>query len=274
MPLTAPLSPNQSDIQKALKAFLIDITGLPSAAVIAGQPNRVAEPSLKDFVVMTLMRFQRLRTNIDRMIDSKFTGTVTGTTLSLQENLVGLGPTDGSVLFGVGIPPGTRVLDQMTGETGGPGDYQIDSELDIPAVQDFAAGQKVIEIASEAVVQLDFHSADYASSSAAQAFSAAFRDEYGVNFFAALDAPLNGVVPLYADDPQMRPFINAETNYEWRLVLEARMQVNQTITVPQEFFDTATVILINVDAAFPPEGQGPSLDFSNPGNSQYIPGGL
>jgi hypothetical protein len=271
MPLTAPLSPNQSDIQKAVGYFLADVTGLPQAALIAAQPNRVPEPKLTDFIVVTVLRFQRLRTNVDRVIDSKFTGTIADTTLTITEILIGAGPADGSVLFGVGVTPGTRVVTQLTGTLGGVGDYQVDSELALPASQTFAAGFKVIEIASEVTVQLDFHSAKYASSSAAQAFSAAFRDGYGVSFFSALDAPLNRITPLYADDPQMRAFINAETNYEWRWVLDARFQVNQTIAVPQEFYDALTVELIDVDAVYPPDG---SLDFSNPNNSQFIPGGL
>lgn len=272
--LTAAISPNQSDIQKALGLFLVDVTGLPTAAVIAGQPNRVAEPTLTDFVVMTLIRFQRLRTNVDRLIDAKFTGSIVGTTLTVSDVLLGAGPADGAVLFGLNVPPGTRVISQLDGDPGGNGDYQIDSELQVLTAQTFAAGQKVIEIASEAVVQLDFHSEKYASSASAQAFSAAFRDQYGVDFFRALTAPMNRITPLYADDPQMRPFVNAETNFEWRLVLEARMQVNQTIAVPQEFYDAVTVQLIDVDASYPPDGSAPSLDFSIPGNSQYIPGGL
>lgn len=272
MPLTAAISPNQSDIQQAVAAFLMDVTGLPAAAVIAAQPNRVAEPTLTDFIVMTVLRFIRLRTNISRVVDSKFAGNMAGGVLTITEILIGSGPLDNAALFGAGVPIGTRVRAQTSGTPGGTGTYTVDSSLDLgPGPQTFSAGYKVIEIASELTVQLDFHSAKYASSSAAQTVSAAFRDEYGVNFFAAMDAPLNRIVPLYADDPQMRPFVNAETNYEWRLVSEARFQVNQTISVPQEFFDAATVQVVSVDATFPPEG---SLNFSVPSNSQFIPGGL
>ena len=72
-----------------------------------------------------------------------------------------------------------------------------------------------------------------------------------MDFFAALSPPLNGVVPLYADDPRQMPFINAESQYEWRWVLEAKLQVNQAVQIPQQFADSAVVDAISVEAEFP-----------------------
>ena len=94
-----------------------------------------------------------------------------------------------------------------------------------------------IEVASRVWVPLEFRTA--------------LRDEFGVAFFAALAPPLNGVVPLYADDPRQTPFINSEQQYEWRWVIEVCLQVDQTVTVPQTYSDSATVDVVDVSAAYP-----------------------
>jgi hypothetical protein len=60
------LAPGQSDIQTALRAFLIAI--LPEGVeVIEGEDNNVGEPASTDFVAMTVMRRPRLGTNVDTL---------------------------------------------------------------------------------------------------------------------------------------------------------------------------------------------------------------
>lgn len=66
--MTLVLSPTQSDVQVALRSFLVSI--LPATgsdghpiSVIEGQDNRVAEPLGVDFVTMTTIRRTRLATN-------------------------------------------------------------------------------------------------------------------------------------------------------------------------------------------------------------------
>lgn len=240
MPVTQTISPAQSDITAAVGAFLMDVTGLANTQIVVGQPNRVAEPSAPTFIVMTPIRFERISTNIDTYDDSSFLGSSTGTALTVTENLVGTVPI-GAVLFGVDVPDGIRILSQASGAPGGPGVYTLSGAVNLSS-QEFAAGGKIIEIDSIVTVQLDFHSDDNSSAQLSQAVSAALRDPYGVSFFAALPAPQNVVVPLYADDPAWRPFINAEQQYEWRWVLEGRFEVNQTIRVQQQFADTVSVI--------------------------------
>jgi hypothetical protein len=48
-------------------------------------------------------------------------------------------------------------------------------------------------------------------------------------------------VPLYADDPRYMPFVNENQQYEWRWVLEACFQVNQTVVVPKQYADAVDV---------------------------------
>jgi hypothetical protein len=62
--MNVTVSPTQSNIQTALRSFLVSI--LPAnVPVIEGEDNRVAEPSATDFVVMTVIRRERISTNVD-----------------------------------------------------------------------------------------------------------------------------------------------------------------------------------------------------------------
>lgn len=58
--------------------------------------------------------------------------------------------------------------------------------------------------------------------------------------------------PLYADDGFMIPLDDDELQYELRWHMEAVLQYNPVITAPMQFFETAEVELINVDATYPP----------------------
>jgi hypothetical protein len=213
--------------------------------VIAGQQNRAPEPVNPWFVVMTPIRFNRLATNIDSSDDVKFTGSIAGNTLTVSALISGA-IVAGATVFGTGVAANTVVT-----AIGSPGVYTVSPNQNAASAV-MSAGSKALMQEAESTVQLDFHSPDSTSGDFAQAISTALRDEYGVNFFAGLAAPLNGVVPFYADDPAQRPFINAENQYETRWVLEACFQVNQTLSVPQEYADAATITLKDVDALYPP----------------------
>ena len=67
--MTIAVAPTQSDIQVALRAFLVSI--LPSfVEVVAGQDNRVPEPIGPDFVVFWPIRRRRIETNVDSQPDA------------------------------------------------------------------------------------------------------------------------------------------------------------------------------------------------------------
>ncbi|MCC8963773.1 hypothetical protein H8A95_15995 [Bradyrhizobium sp. Pear76] len=222
----------------------MDVTGLPQGQIIVGQPNRVAEPAQPTFIVMMPLRFERIATNFDGYQDSSFVGSVANNVLTVTELLIGIVPT-GALLFGQNINSSITIQQQLSGQPGQAGTYQLSQALNL-AQQNFAAGGKVVEIDADVTVQLDFHSADNSAAQLAQTVSALLRDIYGVSFFAALTAPQNAVVPLFADDPALRPFVNAEGNYEWRWVLDAHFQVNQVTRVPQQFADAVSIVTVAV----------------------------
>lgn len=246
---TTALQPSQSDLTTAVRAFLL--AELPAGTeVILAQGNRVPEPSSSTFVVMTPTRFARLDTNLDESLDLKMTGSIAGTTLTVTA-VDAKSPgavVVGSNVYGVGVAAGTKVTALGTG-TGGTGTYTISPPQTLSS-QTLSAGRKAMTQAAQATVQLDFHSEDTTvASNMAQTISTILRDEYGVSAFAAQPSD---VVPLFADDPKQLPFINDQQQYEWRWVIEAKFQVNQKTTVPQEYADAVNVGLIEVDGKYPP----------------------
>jgi hypothetical protein len=246
MPTVAALAPSQSDALTSLRSFLLDV--LPDGIdVIVGKQNRVPEPANPNFVVMSPLRIARLGTNFEKGFDVKFTGTVAGTVLtvaSVQHGIILLG----RFLYGVNVTSPTRIVEQLSGATGGIGTYRLSQNQAVPS-KTLAAGYWQYRQPAEMTVQLDFHSADLSSSDMAQTVSTIFRSDYGVRFFAALSPD---VTPLYADDPTQQPFVNDQQQYEWRWVLSACMQVNDIAQVGQQFADEVHIGLIEVDSHYPP----------------------
>lgn len=240
--------PTQSNVQAAMRNFLLAV--LPAGvAVVAGQSNRAPEIKAKDFVIMTPVRFQRLRTNVDSSDDVRFVGSIAGTVLTVTS--VSFGAVEvGATVFGLNIAAGTIITALGTG-TGGPGTYTVSISQTVSS-ETLSSGAKTLEQGAQVTLQLDFHSEDDTSAGdMAQTVSTLLRDEFGVSQFAN-QVPDYGVTPLYADDPKQLPFLNAEQQYEWRWVLEAMLQTNQVVSVPQQYADSAAVELINVDATYPP----------------------
>lgn len=244
----ATIAPTQSDVLTALKAFLGAV--LPAGVdVIAGVVNRVAEPKSPGFVTMIPIRIVRLRTNIDSAADVRFTGSIAGGILTVSA--VDFGTIAiGATVFGTAVAANTKITALGTG-TGGVGTYTVSPSQTV-ASRVLASGARAVEQGAEVVVQLDFHTADGTAADLAQTASTLLRDPYGVDFFAALAPPSNGVVPLYADDPKYVPFLNAEQQYEQRWMLEAHFQINQVATVPAQYADVVEVAVVDVDATYPP----------------------
>lgn len=244
------ISPTQSDIQTALGQFLQTV--LPASTdIVVGLGNRVPEPKTKNFVVMTPLRFTRLGTNFDATADVKFIGSIADTVMSVTEVDFGTIVVD-RPLYGVGVTGGSKIVAQVGGTPGGIGTYTISPAQALDACV-LAAGSMMLTIAAQADVQLDFHTADTTAADLAQTVSTTFRDEFATRFFGALPAPLNRVSPFHADDPRLVPFVNDQSQYEWRWVVDAKMQATQKVAVPQQFADQAIVGLIEIDEHFPPE---------------------
>lgn len=226
------------------------VTMSTGVAIIAGQGNRVPEPANPYFAVLTPMRVDRFATNVDTNDDVKLVGSIAGTVLTVTEVLIGeIVP--GSTLFGTGVAAGTEILSQINGSPGGDGIYNV-TPSQTAASATMSAGSQTLTQSAEWTVQIDFHADSNLAGDFAMIVSTALRDEYGVDFFAGLAPPLNGVVPLYADDPKQVPFINDSNQYEWRFSLDACLQVYQSIAVPRLYADSADVTVKDVNALFPP----------------------
>ena len=250
------ISPTQATVQAALLQFLQNV--LPSDVVIvAGVQNRVPEPASGRFCVIIPIRFERLATNIDTSADCKFVGSADGQVLTVTEVLIGSLANGATIIPVAGLlSTPTTVGQQISGAIpGGTGTYQISQPQNL-ASQTMSCGQKILTQEARVVVQCDFHSSSgsntsgYANTASdlAQILATCLRDEYGVNFFAGLAPPLNGVYPFYADDPKYVPFINDQNQYEYRWTLDAHFQVNQQVVLGQQYADAATVDVVSVDA--------------------------
>ena len=212
--------------------------------MIQGQDNRAAEPASPDFIVMTPIRRRRLATNVDVVADVVYVGSIAGAVLTVSS--VSLGTIlVGAPVFGVGVAPNTVIASLGTG-AGGTGTYNVSPAPQTVASGQLASGQATVTEEVEVNVQLDVHGP--ASAENAQAISTLLRDEYGVNAFLAIDSR---VTPLHADDAAQRPFINDQNQFEQRWVVEALLQADESVLVPQDAAGSLTVTVKSIDATFP-----------------------
>lgn len=56
------------------------------------------------------------------------------------------------------------------------------------------------------------------------------------------------VTPLYADEPNQLNIVNGEYQYEQRFMLRLYLQVNQTVALPQDFFQAPVPIVVETPA--------------------------
>lgn len=93
----------------------------------------------------------------------------------------------------------------------------------------------VIDHASdvEVRVQLDIHGPGGAD--AGSMIATLMRDEWGIEQLRAF-----GVTPLYASDGRQLPFLNAESQYENRWVMEVAYQITPIVSTPADFAATLT----------------------------------
>lgn len=227
--------------------------------IIQSQINRVPEPKVADFVEMTILRFPRLSTNVESYADVTFTGSIAGNVLTIATEGHGT-LNQGHPVFGPGVVPGTSV--RAPGPD--PGTWFVAPAQSISS-QLLAAGFKNLTQSSQCVLQLDVHGPN--SSNYAMIIATVFRSETATDIFTALNP---AIAPLYADDPKQMPFNSGEQQYEGRYIIEVNLQVNQTVSIGQQFADALEVVTQSVET-LNPLGTGPSLDFSDPDNSMYIP---
>ena len=207
--------------------------------VIQAQINRVPEPVAQDFITMTFTRDGRLGTNLDANADVVFQASIAAGVMTVSGVEFGA-IVIGANVWGEDVAPNTTIRAALGGNT-----YAV-APAQAVSSQRMAAGGKTMMQPAQATIQLDIHgpnSADFA-----QIIATAFRDEFSVDAFTAIN-PL--ISPLFNSDPRQMPFMNAEQQYEDRWVVELELQVNQTVRVPQQFADVVTVTPVNVDATYP-----------------------
>lgn len=175
------ITPVKDDVYRAVKAWLVDVTGLDAARVVQGLGNRVPlpVPGPTAFIVMTVVLLARLRTNVE--------------TWDLADP-----------------SPATTQIEEGT---------QMTLQLDVfgPGSADLAAMLCTLLRSDSACVAL---------------------------------APT--CAPLYSDDPRMAPLTDEESQYEERWIVGAQLQYNPVVVQSQDFADTLTLDLVNVDEAYPP----------------------
>jgi hypothetical protein len=108
-------------------------------------------------------------------------------------------------------------------------------------------GTQAITNPTKWTCQLDFYGPAAANNVAI--FKAVIRTEYACQQFAAAGFEFQ---PLYAGDARNTALINGEQQYENRYTLDFIAQFNPIVTVVQDFANTLTVVLKEVDTTFPP----------------------
>lgn len=237
--MTLVLSITQAQIFQVLGDFLASV--LPATCkVVRGEANRVPEPQGSNFVVMWPMLRERLSTNVDTENDIAFIGSISGTTLTVTQMLVGT--LINNLLLGAnGILANTTIVTQLTGTTGGAGTYQVSLAQTLGSTT-IQAGYKSALQPVKVSMQVDVHGPSSADN--AHIISTLLRDEYSVTAFGTLDSSID-VQPLYCEEPRQVPFTNGEQAVEERWIIQIYLQVNSAVAVPQQFSSTVTVPIIS-----------------------------
>ena len=219
------------------------LTMTTGVEIITAQQNRVPEPEGEDFIVMTPLMHERIETNTDSYADVAFTASIAGTTLTISAMQFGTIMV-GQTVFGTNVSAGTRITALGSG-TGGVGTYTVNNAQTVGS-EVMASGQQNLLMPVKVTVQLDIHGPNGADFT--QTISTLFRDDVGVTLLAASGLD---IAPLYADDARQIPFVNAEQAYEWRWTIDAVLQANQVVTLPQDFADQVNVTLLPVEVTYP-----------------------
>jgi hypothetical protein len=211
--------------------------------IVRGQDNRVPEPTGPNFITMTPILRGRLETNTDIYQDCAFTGSISGSMLTVTAVQLGQIAV-GNTVFGTGVATPTTITGLGTG-TGGVGTYTVSPSQNV-ASEIMAAGVKDVMQPTKVTVQLDIHGP--ASGDNAQIITTLFFDDYASQTFAATGFDVS---PLYASEPNQVPFTNAEQQVEERWVVDVVMQCNPTLNVPQQFADQLKSSSIDVQSQYP-----------------------
>jgi hypothetical protein len=150
----------------------------------------------------------------------------------------------GYTLYGPAVARGSAV----TAVLPTPGSYTVAPAQTVLAGSHIYAGRHLMQQPVDVVYQCDVHGPN--SSMNALAIQTTWRDEIGCELLA--QASPYGLAPLYAEDPRMVPFVNAEAQWEDRWVVDLHTQANLLVSLGQEFADRLGLELYPVDLFLDP----------------------
>jgi len=233
------LSLTEAQIFKALGLFLTAVlpTGTP---VFKAMTNRVPEPHETNFVSMTPILRERLETNVDSYDDVLDVQVLTFAALTtipvVGDTVVNGGATASGVVTAVTATDVTvNTLAQQYFAIGDVVSNTTHAGV-VGTMTGLAYGSATSMQPIKMTIQLDVHGP--LGGDNAQIISTLLRDTYGVDQFATSGFD---VTPLYASDPKQLPFLNGEEQIETRWVVDAVLQCNPVVTIPQQYGQTATV---------------------------------
>lgn len=99
--------------------------------------------------------------------------------------------------------------------------------------------------------QMSFQVDCYGEGSAdvAKTLNALWRDQYAVDMLSTTGVD---IAPLYAGNVMQAPFTNDADQYEERYTFEIELQVNAIIVAPQQSCNMLDMVLVSVEATYPP----------------------
>lgn len=257
------ISPTEAEVFEVIRTFLLSVLPQTSKRIVPvtlsdGEhpvqtvdmevfrfnENRVPEPTVLDYIILTPVRKERISTNIDIVVDVKFTASIVADVMTVTAVDIG-DIVEGSELFGTDILVATRITNFISG-VGGIGTYRLNKAQTLTE-RTMAAGEVIIMDPVQLALQLDIHGPQ--STDISYMLGALFRDEYAYTQIQALNP---AITPLFEEPAVQAPFINDQKQYEYRWVLPIALEINGTVRIPQQFADTLDIGIISVDAVYPP----------------------
>lgn len=220
-----------------------------SLEILKGQINRVPEPISSDFIIMTPIRQARLSTNDTTYVDNIFTGSISGTTLTITKII----QNEGSFLTGMIlldetnlIAPGTFLGNPINLNPDGTGTYNVYPAQNLVS-ETVYAGLRQDLVPTQLTIQIDIHGPN--SGDNAKIIEGLFRSDYA---FDIIESGNFAIAPLYSSDARQVPFINAEQQYEYRWSLDLELQIDPIISTPEQFADKLTTTSIPANIVYLP----------------------
>lgn len=207
-----------------------------------GVNSRVPQPIVGDFIVMSSLSQPRLATNLTTYADNIFSGSISGSILTVSTVTRGIVPIGAIFIdsnYPSGVTVGTTIIGPISGVTCGAGAYNVSVPQTLSA-RTLYAGVRQDVAAAEWLVQLNVHGPNSANN--VRMIDTLFRSDYAVDYFTAQGQP---IAPLYCDDPRQATWENAEQQMEFDWTIDLHMEIDVAIGTHQQFADQVKVPALN-----------------------------